>query len=438
MSRSWGHRSRAWHAPSDHHRRTLAAGVALGLTLTAGTTLASEPTQPEELRDGPPRGTYIKVPDAQIVDPVGPQAGGAPPHILYIQRCLGGLELMPGPDSSIDNTSSIPPGPVTLPEYPFGNDSWEQVMVNTRDIFSPFNIQVTDEDPGTIPHDEAVVCGDAADIGIPGAGGVAPFNCGIIPNAVTFTFPESLGDSPRLIAEVIAQEAAHAWGLDHELLCEDPMTYLSGCGNKYYQDVDAECGEFDPRPCDCGVELQNSYQHILGAFGPAIPDVEGPIITITAPLTGTMYEQGDGFTVLAEIVDDSIVEEAALYNNGELVEIDTTDPWGWQINNAQGGLYTLEIVAVDEYGNEGLSIPVSILVAGGDPLGATGGVDESGTGGPIGGTMGGSGGMTMGGTDSAGIVPGNPGGCGCNEGDAPAPAWALGLWVLALVRRRRR
>jgi len=367
---------------------------------------------------------------------VGPQAGGAPPHILFLQRCSGGLDLTPGPDSSIDNTSTIIQAPVTLPEYPFGNDSWQQVLVQSREIFSPFNIEVTDIDPGTVSHDEAVVCGESADAGVPGAGGVAPFSCGIIQNPITFTFPESLGDNPRLLAEVVAQEAAHAWGLEHELLCEDPLTYLSGCGAKTYQDVDAECGEFDPRPCDCGNETQNTFQHILNAFGPSIPDVDGPTITILAPLTGTMYEQGDSFTVLAEIVDDSIVEDATLYSNGELLDIDTTDPWGWQVNNAQGGAYTLEITAVDEYGNEGLSIPVSILVAGGDSQGGSAG-DESGNG-PVGGTGGGSGDATMGGTDSAGLVSGNPSGCGCTEGGAPAPAWAIGLWMLALVRKRAR
>lgn len=424
--------------PSARHRGAIAAGLAVGLSLVAGTARAEAPSGPDERTGEPPRGTYVWTEDATLVDPVGPQAGGAPPHILFIQRCSGGLDLSPGAEDSINNTSTIVPGPVTLPEYPFGNDSWAQVMANAREIFSPFNIEVTDEDPGPVAHDEAVVCGDAVDVGVPGAGGVAPFTCGIINNPITFTFPESLGNDPRLIAEVIAQEAAHAWGLEHEYLCEDPMTYLSGCGPKTYQDVDAECGEFNPRPCDCGVESQNSYQRILAAFGPAIPDEEGPIITITAPITGTMYDEGADFTVLAQIVDDSLVDRATLYSNGEVLDIDTTEPWGWQITGA-AGVYTLEIVAVDEYGNEGLSTPVSILVAGGDPLGVTGGDEAADPDGTQGGTVADSGdGDGSGGATAGEIVPGNPSGCGCTaSGGSSTPAWALLPWLLVVVRRRR-
>lgn len=370
----------------------------------------------------------MRVPDATLVDPVGPQAADVPPHILYLQRCSGGLDLTPGGEDSIGNTSTIVPGPVTLPDYPFGNESWQQVVTHSRDIFEPFNIEVTDEDPGDVPHDEAVVCGDAADVGIPGAGGVAPFNCGIIVNPITFTFPESLGNDPRLIAEVIAQEAAHAWGLDHEFLCEDPMTYLSGCGSKYFQDIDAECGEFNARPCDCGIELQNSYQHILAAFGPRIPDVDGPVIIVTAPLTGTIFEPGNPFTVVVQITDDSLVDEAELFLNGASVMVDTLEPWGWQINGLQPGLYTLEVTATDEYGNQGLSTPISLLVEGGEA-----GADESA--GADGGVLDGGTASEGGDTETAGANE-DGGGCGCTQ--APARPWSAALVLLGLVGLRRR
>ena len=131
--------------PSARHRGAIAAGLAVGLSLVAGTARAEAPSGPDERTGEPPRGTYVWTEDATLVDPVGPQAGGAPPHILFIQRCSGGLDLSPGAEDSINNTSTIVPGPVTLPEYPFGNDSWAQVMANAREIFSPFNIEVTDE-----------------------------------------------------------------------------------------------------------------------------------------------------------------------------------------------------------------------------------------------------------------------------------------------------
>lgn len=399
----------------------------------AGTARAEAP-KPDELIHQPPRGTYVWVPDAKLVEPVAPLEGGLPPaHILFLQRCPGGLDLTPGPDDSIGNTSTIVPGPVTMPEYPFGAESWQEVVVQTRSIFSPFNIEVTDEDPGDVPHDEALVCGDALDVGIPGAGGVAPFNCGFIPNPITFTFPESLGNDPRLIAEVIAQEAAHAWGLDHELLCEDPMTYLSGCGPKTFQDVDAECGEFEARPCDCGIPTQNSYQHILGAFGPAIADVDGPVVLVTAPLTGTIFEEGEGFTVIATITDDSEVVEANLYVNGQLADTDTTEPWGWQITTPPTGLLTIEVVATDEYENEGLSTPISVLVGASESQDS-----ESDEGDPDGGPQDGT--ASEGGeeTETAGADE-DAQGCGCVQGGT-GPSWLAGVPLVLLMglRRRRR
>lgn len=401
----------------------------------AGTARAESP-KPDEQTSVPPRGTYVRVPDAAVVERVAqaPLEGGLPPaHILYLQRCAGGLELTPGPDDSISNTSTIPPFPATLPEYPFGAESWQEVVVQSRSIFAPFNIEVTDEDPGSVDHDEAVVCGDGSEVGALGAGGIAPFNCGFIPNAMTFTFPGALGNDPRLIAEVIAQEAAHAWGLDHELLCEDPMTYLSGCGPKTYQDIDAECGEFEPRPCDCGIPTQNSYQHILGAFGPRIADVDGPVVLVTAPLTGTMFDEGASFNVIATITDDSEVVQAELYVNGQLFEIDTLEPWGWQMNNVPAGLLTLEVVATDEYENDGLSTPISVLVGASEAQDSEG--DE---GDPDGGSLDGT--ASDGGeeTDTAGADE-DAKGCGCVQGGSGA-SWLAGvpLVVLLGLRRRRR
>ncbi len=415
----------------------IAASIALGLSLTAGTARGETPTGPDTEAGETPRGTYVRVHDVPLLDKPDPQAGGIPPHILFLQRCAGGLDLNPGPGGSIADESTIITGPVSLPPFPFGDEAWQEVVDSTTFIFSPFNIEVTDVDPGDVPHDEAVVCGAASDAGFgEGTGGVAPFTCGVIENPITFTFPEALGNSPQLIAEVIGQEAAHAWGLDHELLCEDPMTYLSGCGAKTFQDIDAECGEFEARPCDCSEGTQNSFQHILDTFGPAIPDLEGPIVTVTAPLTGTMFEEGMGFNVIAGITDESDMDRAELFANGQLLTTDTMEPWGWAVADLPPGVITLEIVAYDEHGNEGLSTPISVLM-GGEPVGASGGDSASGTDGP-GGTLGGSGDVPPDETEGNGLVAGNGDGCGCSEGGSVPPVLAFApLMLLAGLRRRR-
>jgi hypothetical protein len=45
------------------------------------------------------------------------------------------------------------------------------------------------------------------------------------------------------------------------------MTYLSGCGEKRFQNRDAACGENFARPCSCTPAKQNAFDTIRGAFG---------------------------------------------------------------------------------------------------------------------------------------------------------------------------
>ena len=94
--------------------------------------------------------------------------------------------------------------------------------------------------------------GDPSDVGLPGnVAGVSPFtsDCSIIEHSIVFTFTDVLPDDPRTICEVTAQEIAHSFGLDHERLPSDPMTYLDYAGERSFQDEMASCGEFSDRRC---------------------------------------------------------------------------------------------------------------------------------------------------------------------------------------------
>ncbi|MCH9683459.1 MAG: hypothetical protein K0V04_18625 [Deltaproteobacteria bacterium] len=450
------------------HRWTIAASVALGMAFTAAPASAEGPVGPDGEADDTPRGTYIRVFDAPLVEDTNPQLGGAP-HLLFLQRCEGGLNISPGNGGSVANQSGIIGGNISLPPFPFGDGAWNDVVDRTRNIFSPFNITVTDVDPGNTPHDEAVVCGAAGDAGFPqGVGGVAPFTCGIINNPITFTFPEALGNNPQLIAEVIGQEAAHAWGLDHEYLCQDPMTYLSGCGPKTFQDIDAQCGEFSPRACDCGGATQNSYQHILDAFGSAVPDTQAPTAAIVTPGDGDVFAPGASFEISVNVADDVQVAEVTLYVNGSPESVDDSNPFGpWPVTEIPEGTYEFYIDAEDTAGNVTTSSVVTVHVTadgeppppggdddgGGDGNGDGGGGDGAGDGGGDGaGDGGGDGGG--GGADGGGALP--PGystgfepddasasGCDCKTGGSPRGGIGFGLMLLGLLglrahgRRRR-
>lgn len=425
--------------------------VAIGVGSWTGSAAASpELAAPE----GPPRGTYVRVPAAPAEAAPSPgQAGGTGAHILYLNRCEGGTTITAGwPDDNTIDRSGILGGTVTFPPYPYGDASWAEVVAHTQQIYAPFGIVVTDVDPSPMPHDEAIVCGSGGLAGFGGAGGVAPFTCDVIDKPITFTFPESLGGDPRTIAEVIAQESAHAWGLEHEYKCEDPMSYLSGCGDKTFQDGDYQCGEYSPRACDCGGATQNSYQYILSLFGPATPDEHAPTATIVAPVDGDVFEVGSSFDVAVEVADDNEVVRVSLYLDGALSSEDMSVPFGpWPVIDAPEGAYEFWIVATDAAGKTTQSNTVRVDVTA-DPIdpgapGGPGGGDDGGSDGGDGGSDGGEanedGGGGPQGSEEPGALPpgfgldGEAPGCACTSDPARSPA-PLGLGFLVLFALTRR
>jgi len=120
------------------------------------------------------------------------------------------------------------------------------------DLYSPFDVAVTDRDPGDTPHIEVLFGGSPEDVGLPdNVAGVSPFttDCAIIESSIVFTFTDVLPEDPRTICEVTAQEIAHSYGLDHEMLASDPMTYLDYTGDRRFRDRMASCGEYADRNC---------------------------------------------------------------------------------------------------------------------------------------------------------------------------------------------
>ena len=298
-------------------------GLAIvGLIVAASSTSLAAP-------NNRPRGIYIEVDPSTVElrsDTAALRADDDDDAalILYLNRCEGGETFTPGNNDSRSNRSSIIGSTRSLPAYPYGDASWNAVLQCVRELYAPFNVEVTDVDPGSAPHDEAVVCGHPNDIGMQnGVGGVAPFNCRVIANPITFTFPEVWGNSPRNICETIAQESAHAWGLDHEHLCIDPMTYLTNCGNKSFQDIDADCGEFSPRSCQCGGTTQNSFRRLLALWGTATPTP--PEVTVKRPSNGEAVEAG--FPIEVEVIDSNGVDNVVLFIDGNKVAEGTEPPW---------------------------------------------------------------------------------------------------------------
>jgi len=223
---------------------------------------------------------------------------------IYLNR--DGATLRPGDNDARLSTSSIVQEPTQLSPWDIDDDTWRETVACMRELYARFDVTVTDEDPGDVAHIEAVFGGHPNDVGLPSnVAGVSPFttDCGVIENSVVFTFTDVLPDDPRVMCEVMAQEVAHSFGADHELLAEDPMTYLDYAGERSFQDELASCGEDSPRPCGIDAyvcsQKQNSVQLLasrLGLRGTGAPAASG---TTAEPGVGGCQTSGSAGAPLA-------------------------------------------------------------------------------------------------------------------------------------------
>jgi MYXO-CTERM domain-containing protein len=279
---------------------------------------ASPPTGPtgSTTIDGLP-GRRIAV-DTPIDFYATPAAQVSP--IIYLDRCQPECTVTAGNNDARINSSSIPKvATATIKEFrnsalKIGAEAdaeWSQVVQCVREVYSPYNVMVTDVLPtGGQGFHKAIVAGNPADIGYgPDILGVAPLagDCSAIDNVISFTFANSHAGTPATANERIlaicwtaAQESAHAYGLDHEYqftdytltpnngsACNDPMTYRTDCGGqKFFRNASAKCGETGmSRPCKCGA-TQNSHLKVLSVFGAGMPITGSPTITLTDPTLG--------------------------------------------------------------------------------------------------------------------------------------------------------
>ncbi len=285
--------------------------------------------------------------EADILTPEEVLAAGY--HILFINPCRGGETISPGFNDSRTNHSSVPNQTVSFPEYPYGDASWNQVMTEVRSIMAPFGLEVTDQDPGNVPHTEIITCGTS----FAGSSvlGIAPFGCGLVANAVGFAFAEEHGDE-RELAETIVHEAGHTFSLNHLYDCEDPMTYLGGCGDKYFQSAALSCagvssgGAWERQSCSCGGTTQNSHQTLLGMFG--ADDNSVPTLTLEAPANNAIV--GPGFAIRGQVAGMNGGESVEIWLDGELQlrvngnEIDVNAS-----ESIADGAHTVVVVVVDQY-----------------------------------------------------------------------------------------
>jgi len=385
-----------------------AADVSLKEPRTAGyfEFIASQPTDTDI--------TFVR----KLLPPNGNITALAQSKIIYLNHT--GVTLYPGDDDSRTNRSSIISSTAQVPAWNTSAATWTATVACMKDMFSRFDVTVTDVDPGMTPHMEAVFGGSPQNIGMPsGVGGVSPFtdDCGIIENSIVFTFTSVFPDNAQVICEVMSQEVAHSYGLDHEMLASDPMTYLSYSGKRTFKDQTVSCGEYQNRPCGIGGSTcrpnQNSVQLLLQRLGPS--DAIAPELGITSPADGAVVPPG--FAVEATASDNIAVMSATLSIDGVVI---TSQPGGGPYSFATDaalaeGSHTITVEATDGRNLKSQTITVTVAKNGGGSGSGSGDGDGDGDGNG----------------DDDGSVFG-----GCSSGHDLE--LALGLLLLVPLRRRRR
>jgi len=277
----------------------------LAAVLLAPLTAIAEPSFTDVIKQPPKhRGTG------------GPIAFTNVSRVIYLNPCLpNGCTVYPGNDDSRTDHSSIPNQSAVLTAFPHGTAAWSTLVQCVKDMYAPFNVQVTDVDPGTAPHFEVMVAGNANAIGVPGAGGVAPFvpcDGALEDNVISFVFAAQTANQDFL-CWAAAQESAHVFGLDHELNANDPMTYIAPPYHKAgFQNEASDCGEDSPRECYCGGNKQNSYQYLMDTFGP--PHLDPGSVSITEPKDGDWVKPG--FTVKFALMSQLSMTKGSLNIDG--------------------------------------------------------------------------------------------------------------------------
>ncbi|MBK9032470.1 MAG: MYXO-CTERM sorting domain-containing protein [Myxococcales bacterium] len=459
--------------------------IAIALAVAAATPAAAQVAASPPVLDGGGRGF--------VVVPRGPgPAAATPSHILYVNNCWpAGCVVTPGnltaPDDARADVSAIVSGtnPRTLRPYSGSLATWQAIVACVRENYAPFDVTVVTEDPGPVPHFEAMAAGLPGDLGFPSAvTGVASFTCDVIPNAMSFSF---LNRRPADVYDAcwtISQESAHSFGLSHELLPGDAMTYAPNPPRKRFVD-ERSCigtqGCCQPAAeCMCGATEQNTVAALRAVFGPA--PAAPPAVTILAPAAGAAVVPG--FTVRAEIIDADGVAGAELAVDDAPVQTLTGGPYVFiaPVSLARGP-HTLAVRAVD---GGGAVTTATRVVTVGDPCTDDAACAVVGAGYrcvdarcvPGGDVDGGLGAACRGpddclsgqcatrgdasrctepctlaradscgedfacvdvGADQGRCWPEDAAGCGCASGDDDAPLGALGagLVLAALTRRRR-
>ncbi|MEO8707098.1 MAG: Ig-like domain-containing protein [Kofleriaceae bacterium] len=337
-------------------------------------------------------------------------------RVIYLNK--NGVTLSPGNNDSRTNRSSIAQQQTTIAPWNVSATTWNATVACVRELFQPFGVSVVEADPGNVPHIEAVFGGSPGQLGMGNnVAGVSPFttNCSIIENSIVFTFTNVIPADARLACEIQAQEIAHSFGLDHELLASDPMTYLPFNANRSFKNQVASCGEDVTRPCGINGSTCRANQNSVALLterlgvGGAPGDTVAPTVGITSPSNNATVPPG--FDLEFTATDNTAVTSATLFVDDAQSDTIVAAPYTFTTSaGLPEGMHTFRVEVTDGTNVKSEQVTVNLKRGAAPPSGGDGDDDNGG-----------------GSDDIAG---------GCSTG--AGGGLMLGLLALVGLRRRRR
>ncbi len=347
--------------------------VAVSLTLLGVTSSARAEDVPFGVRATP-----RVVPQSAADKSAGPRppsaAGAAKTNVFYLN--YDGAQVQwsgGGDDDSSQNTSYFQEFAGNYAPYGGGAKRAASFQAVQTD-WAPYDVVITDQRPNGV----YTMC-----INSPtnpfgnGVLGIAPLDCNDNNGRnIVFAFHSDSDEFPAATqATTMSQEIAHAFGLEHVSQPNDIMNPYNAGGDPKFLDqcltldggnIGIQCGQQHQQ--FCGGNQQNSHAELIWLFGQSSPDTTAPTVQITSPADGAMFNAGAGFVISATASDDVAVSAVDLFNNGEFLQSDSTDPFSWDVQSIPAGNYCFKATAHDLANNTADSNQVCVtVVEGSDP-----------------------------------------------------------------------
>ena len=309
-------------------------------------------------------------------------------HVVHLNRCANGCQVTSnGAGGGNPTDSTVRPirsdiagqcvqggqgGTFTLTKFSDGDAAWNQVVSCMKTIMAPYNITVTEDDPGSAPHFEVLIGGNPGDIGCDNnTAGIADGLCSstgncvadYYPNAVVYSFSNVWQGDTNTICGTAAQEIAHAWNLDHTIDASDPMTYKNYTSSLSYKNGE-KCGS------DCvngrgplgeactgtgltgthlcnqnGLATQDEVDKINGLFGAGngVP----PTVAIFSPANNANVPVGFSIKATCTTNDGTPITEVQFAIDGAGIGSVTTAPYAQVVPGSYTtGTHTLTATCV--------------------------------------------------------------------------------------------